>query len=74
MSKELEGKIKKLESDFSDLANKNLSGGNSYKMVIEAMASVMINLGPHDDMQIRRTLLEGVYAEIAKVLGRDASK
>jgi len=65
--------FKKMQNEFAALARKFLDSNVSYKTVSEALGSTIINLGPHDDKNIRRIILEATYAEIGKILGRDPS-
>jgi len=65
--------FKKMQNEFAALARKFLDSNISYKAVSEALGSTVIHLGPHDDENIRRIILESTYAEIGKILGRDPS-
>lgn len=63
----------KMEKEFSALAQKFLSEGISYQFVSDALGYTLLHLGPHDNDALRRVYLEATYAELAKLLGRDAS-
>jgi len=63
----------KMQKEFSDLAQKFLDSGYKHQFVHEALGSTLINLGPHDNVEFRILHLEATYAQIAKLLGRDAS-
>jgi hypothetical protein len=62
-----------MQKGFADLAQKFVDKGYPVQFVSEAMGSTILDLGPHDDELKRRVILEGTYAAIARVLGRDAS-
>lgn len=55
------------------MAQKFLSAGASYQVVSDALGYTLLHLGPDDNDFLRRICLEATYAEIAKILGRDAS-
>jgi len=62
-----------MAKEFSELAQKFLSKGVSYQFVSDALGYTLLHLGPHDNDALRRLYLEATYAELAKLLGRDAS-
>lgn len=65
--------FEKMQKEFSDLAKKFLDSGYGYQFVSDALGLTLLELGPHDNDQLRRLYLEATYAELAKLLGRDAS-
>jgi len=65
--------LKNMQDEFSALARKFLDSNISYKTVSEALRATIIHLGPHDDKNIRRIILEDTYSEIGNILGRDSS-
>ena len=67
------GDLDKIEKEFSALAQKFLSEGVSYQFVSDALGYTLLHLGPHDNDVLRRLYLEATYAQLAKLLGRDAS-
>lgn len=62
-----------LLSELDFFVKNKIKEGHSYQAISEAMGYTMLRLGPHDNEEKRRIILEGTYAQIAKVLGRDAS-
>jgi len=65
--------FKKMQNEFAALAKKFLDSNVSYKNISEALGYTIIHLGPHDDENMRRIILEATYAEIGRRLGRDPS-
>lgn len=59
--------------EVSAVAKKHIENGESLKFTVEAIAEALITLVPEDHPH-RLLILEGPYAALAKVLGRDASK
>jgi hypothetical protein len=59
--------------EVSAIAKEHIEKGKSLRFTVEAIDEALITLVPEDHPH-RLLILDGPYAALAKVLGRDASK
>lgn len=55
------------------LAESQKKVGASVEQIVAALCEAMIAIVPDDDTLKKAAILEGAYAHLAKLLGRDAS-
>ncbi|OUJ10401.1 hypothetical protein [Acetobacter okinawensis] len=55
------------------LAERQKEAGASSEEIVTALCEAMIAIVPDDDTLKKAAILEGAYARLAKLLGRDAS-
>ena len=55
------------------LAESQKEAGASVEQIVAALCKAMIAIVPDDDTLKKEAILEGAYAHLAKLLGRDAS-
>lgn len=59
-----------LLDDFKQLADRQIERGKSVQFIVEYAGQAIIDLVPEDHPH-RILILEGLYAQLAKVLNRD---